>query len=137
MQFAHGKIKVKNYPQSNNKQDELIIKGVNPNDKIEIYADAYGKNKLLSFEAKDEYFQKNKLVYKLNKDLLEDEGGVFYLSVIDESTGEKSNLITYNYESATDTTISLIWKRLGYTIAILAILTLIYYIYTKYKKRSI
>ena len=134
MQFAHGKIKVKNYPQSNNKQDELIIEGVNPNDKIEIYADAYGKNKLLSFEAKDEYFQKNKLVYKLNKDLLEDEGGVFYLSVIDESTGEKSNLITYNYESATDTTISLIWKRLGYTIAILAILTLIYYIYTKYKK---
>lgn len=137
MQFAHGKIKVKNYPKSNNKEDELIIEGVNTKDKIEIYTDPYGKNKILSFEATEEYYKKDKLVYKLDKDLLDDDGGVLYLSIIDESTGEKSNLITYNYESAKDTTLSLIGKRLGYTIIILAILTLIYYIYNKRKKRLI
>lgn len=134
MQFAHGKIKVKNYPKSSNKEDELIIEGVHTKDQIEIYTDPYGKNKILSFEAKEKYYHKNKLVYKLDKNLLEDEGGVIYLSIIDESTGEKSNLITYNYESAKATTLSLIGKRLGYTIIVLAILTLIYYIYHKYKK---
>ena len=136
MQFTHGEIKTKNYPKSNNKEDELIIEGVSPKDTIEIYSDPYGRNKILSFEAKEEYYKKDKLVYKLDKEFLEDEGGVIYLSIINESTNEKSNLITYNYESATDTTLSLIWKRLGYTIIILAIITLIYYIYTKYKKRS-
>lgn len=134
MQFIDGNIKIKNYHKSNNKPDELIIEGVNINDKIEMYSDPYGKNKILSIEVKDEYYKKNKLVYKLDQKFLEDEGGVIYLSIIDDSTGEKSNLITYNYESAKDTSLSLIWKRLGYTTIILATLVLIYYLYSKYKK---
>lgn len=134
-QFTSGEIKIKNYPKSNNKEDELIIDGVNPKDKIEIYSDPYGRNKILNFEAKEEYYKNNKLVYKLDKELLQDEGGILYLSIFNDASKEKSKLITYNYESATETTLSLISKRLTYTIIILSILSLIYYLYIKYIKR--
>lgn len=125
-------INIKNYPKSSNKNDILEISKLNLNDKVDIYLDSSMNNKLLTITVDKNNLRNGKLIEKIDKDILDDDGGILYLKIT--SNYEDTPLIRYNYESVKDTTMRLMGKRLIYILLIITILTIMYYLYIKYRK---
>ena len=124
-------IKIKNYPKSSNKKDILEISKLNIGDIIYIYSDSSLRNKLLTINVDKNNYKNNKLIEKLDKDILDDDGGIIYLKI--SSPFEESKIIKYNYPSTNQTSISLFPKRLLYILTTIITITLFYYIYIRKK----
>ena len=127
-------IRIKNYPNSSNKKDILEISKLNIGDKVELYSDSSMNNKLLTITVDKNNLKSNKLTYKVDKNILDDDGGMIYLKI--KNNYENIPLIRYNYESVRDTTKKLMVKRLVYILVIIIDIGLVYYLYKKITSRN-
>ena len=129
MSVNQNSINIKNYSIKSNKKDILTIDGVDIGDKVEMFLDYEGKNKVLDTYVTKDNYKNNKFIYRLDKNILDDEGGVIYFLITNNY--ESSNLISYDYGSYIDTNNNLLPKIFIYVISLTLVLLVGYIIYNK------
>ena len=127
MSVNQNSINIKNYSMKSKKQDVLFIDGVDIGDKVEMFLDYEGNNKVLDTYVTKDNYKNNKFTYKLDNNILDDEGGVIYFLITNNY--ESSNLISYDYDSYIDDKNDLLPKILIYLVISMLLSLVIYAIY--------